>query len=132
MHTWVEHTAELELRVEAADEAAVFAEALAALGELLDDDRAGGEHVERAVALDAADRPALLAAWIDELAYLAETEDLIPLEARAVEVEDGVRLRATVVGRPGRPRHVVKGATYHRLRFAPEGDGYVATVVLDV
>jgi SHS2 domain-containing protein len=132
MHAWVEHTAELELRIEAPEAEAVFAEALAALAELLDDgDAEAGERVERDVELEAPDLPALLAAWIDELAYLAETEDLVPLAARRLEL-DGCRLAATVAGRRGVPRHLVKGATYHRLAFAREGERYVATVVLDV
>jgi SHS2 domain-containing protein len=132
VHTWVEHTAELELRIEAADPEAVFAEALAAVGELLgegEDPR--GAEVEREVELDAPDLPALLAAWIDELTYLAETEDLIPVDARRL-VLDGCRLQATVTARPGQPRHLVKGATYHRLAFDRQGGRYVARVVLDV
>jgi SHS2 domain-containing protein len=132
VHAWVEHTAELELRIEAPGAEGVFAEALAALAELLDDGDAGaGESVEREVELEAPDLPALLAAWIDELAYLAETEDLVPLAARRVEL-DGHRLAATVAARRGAPPHLVKGATYHRLAFAREGERYVANVVLDV
>jgi SHS2 domain-containing protein len=44
----------------------------------------------------------------------------------------GGRLTAIVHGYRGSPRHVVKGVTYHDLTFAPAGDRFVATVVLDV
>ena len=141
MHTWVEHTAELELRIEAPDAETVFAEALAAFAELLGDREeasdaeveleASDAAVQRELTLDAPDLPALLAAWIDELAYLAETEDLVPAGLEGLELAD-TRLRATIAARPGAPRHLVKGATYHRLAFAREGERYVATVVLDV
>jgi SHS2 domain-containing protein len=132
VHTWVEHTAELELHIEAPTAEGVLAEALAALAELLDDDAAApAEPVERAVELEAPDLPALLAAWIDELAYLAETEDLVPERVTRLEL-DGRRLRATVAARRGKPRHLVKAATYHRLAFARQGERYVANIVLDV
>ena len=132
MHTWVEHTAELELRIEAPEAEAVFAEALAAFAELLGEGGdASAPTVEREVELDAPDLPALLAAWIDELAYLAETEDLVPVGVDRLDL-DGSRLRATVTAHAGTPRHLVKGATYHRLGFERQGQRYVATVVLDV
>ena len=65
-YRWVDHTAELELRVDAATEASVFRDALAALAELLCDG-AGREPVVFDVAISAADRATLLARWLDEL-----------------------------------------------------------------
>ncbi len=41
-------------------------------------------------------------------------------------------LDARVRAHLGRPRHIVKGATYHRLRFEQVDGEYHATVVLDV
>ena len=129
-YRWIEHTAELELQIEAASEAAVCEEALLALAELLGDGSAG-EPLERRVTLEARDRPTLLAAWVDELVYLAETDDLVPERAPALELA-GNRLTATVAGRRAAPPHFVKAATYHRLSFEPGDGGFRATVVLDV
>jgi SHS2 domain-containing protein len=129
-YTWIEHTAEVELHIEAASEDAVFAEALVALSELIDDGPADAT-VSREVALAARDRAALLAAWLDELVYLVETEDLVPDRVERLEL-DGNTLAATVRGHRGRPRHLVKGATYHELAFESAGEGFRATVVLDV
>jgi SHS2 domain-containing protein len=72
----------------------------------------------------------LLADWIEELAFLAETSGLYPRDA-ALDVRDG-RLEATVRGTTGDPPHVVKAVTYHRLALEPRDDGWHATVVLDV
>jgi SHS2 domain-containing protein len=130
VHRWVEHTAELELRIEAATPAAVFEDAVRAVGELLEDDE-WGEPVAREVTCGAADGAALLAAWIDELVFVAETESLVPERAEHIAIE-GNRLFAVVRGRRGDPRHVVKGATYHRLVFDCDADGCRAAVVLDV
>ena len=38
-YRWVEHTGELELKIEAATEEGVFSDALTAIAELLDEDR---------------------------------------------------------------------------------------------
>jgi SHS2 domain-containing protein len=133
---WVDHTAELELEIEATTEEAVFADALAAMAELLSSERDGrpddeGSVVHRHVSVTADDRPALLAAWMEELVFLAEDEGIEPLDVESFEL--GPRFaKATVVGRLGQPRPVVKAVTYHRLSLAPTGVGYRATVVLDV
>jgi SHS2 domain-containing protein len=129
-YRWIEHTAEVELHIEAASEQAVFADALAALSELIGEDTEG-TSVSREVALAARDRAALLAAWLDELIYLLETEDLVPDLVERLELHD-TTLAATVRAHRGRPRHLVKGATYHELAFEGSEKGFRATVVLDV
>ncbi len=129
-YRWIEHTAELELLLDCATEAGVFEDALRAFAELVDD--AGGrESVVFDVAVSAPDRAALLAAWLEELVFRAETADLVPDALVELQMHEG-GLRARVRGHRGRPRHIVKGVTYHRLRFDRGDDGYEATLVLDV
>ncbi len=118
------------MEIEAATEQDVFREALHALTELLGDDDGGGRLL-REVVVSATQRHELLLAWLDELVYLAETEDLVPEELERVELS-GHRVRATVRFRRGRPRHLVKGATYHRLIVERRDGGVRARVVLDV
>lgn len=130
MHRWVDHTAELELRLEAASEAAIFEEAVAAVAELLGDELASEVESER-ISLTAPDRPALLAALVDELAFLAERRGLIAQGASDLELRDG-RLEGTLQVRRGRARHLIKGATFHRLALERRAGGWAAVVVLDV
>jgi SHS2 domain-containing protein len=85
----------------------------------------------RSVSLTARDRPALFADWLAELAFLAESERLVPGRLAALEL-DGAALRAVVEGSRGDPPALVKAATYHRLALEPADGGYRATVVLDV
>lgn len=118
------------MEIEARSEEAVFADALHALGELVADD-ARGEQVWREVVADGGDRGALLVGWLDELVYLAETEDLVPDEVERIELSEH-GLVATVRCHRGRPRHLVKAATYHRLGFEHSDSGFRAAVVLDV
>ena len=129
-YRWVEHTAELELEVEAAGEAEVFADAAAALGELLDDG-SGGPAERREIVLRSAERATLLADWLEELVFLAETEDFVPERIAMLELtSDG--LSAAVEGRKGRPPHLVKAVTYHGLEFRAEEGRVRARAVLDV
>jgi SHS2 domain-containing protein len=132
MYRWVDHTAEVELEIEAAGEREVFEDAMAALAELLGVEAGSGrDEAVRAVAVNAADRPALLAAWIEELAFLAESEGFVATEVLSLDLsEDG--LRGTVAGVVDEPPPIVKAVTYHRLAFEPADSGYVARVVLDV
>ena len=118
------------MEIQAGTEEAVFNDALHALGELLADD-AGGEQVWREVIVGGHERTALLVAWLEELVFLAETEDLVPEDTEEVELSDH-RLVASVRCHRGSPRHLVKGATYHGLVFERCPRGFGATVVLDV
>jgi SHS2 domain-containing protein len=129
-HRWVEHTGELELEIEAATESAVFLQALEAFAELVADD--GSLDAERReVELRADDPAALLVAWLEELAYLAEAQGFVPERAAELEL-DGTTLRASLRGHIGDPRHLIKAVTLHRLLFARDGAGWHARVVLDV
>jgi SHS2 domain-containing protein len=133
MYRWIDHTSELELRVEAATETAVLEDATRALAELLrrDEEAPAGEAATREVTVDADDRAQLLAAWLEELVFLAETEAVIPEHVEFTTVDER-GLRARVDGRRGQPPHLVKAVTYHRLSFDRSGEGWAATVVLDV
>jgi SHS2 domain-containing protein len=130
MYRWVDHTAEIELLIEADRPEAVYADAASAVGELVGP-AAEDEPVARPIALAASDRASLLAAFVDELVFLVETEGLVPEGVADVHLEDA-RLDAEVRGRRGRPAHLIKGATLHRLAFDCDAGGCRATVVLDV
>jgi SHS2 domain-containing protein len=130
MYRWVEHTGELELEIEAPTEQAVFEEGFEAMRELLSTDRSD-DAPPWEVELRAADRPALLADWLAELAFLAESEGLVPEKLADLELSDA-ELRAVVEGGKGEPPQLVKGVTYHRLTLEPAGGGFRASVVLDV
>ena len=130
MYRWMDHTAELELDLSARSEEALFAEALAAFAELVGDE-GDGEPARYEVTVSAADRAALLAAWLEELVFLAETEEFVPERLAEIELAAGM-LRAGVEGRRAEPRHLVKSVTYHGLEFRRDAAGWVARVVLDV
>jgi SHS2 domain-containing protein len=127
---WIDHTGELELELEAPNERGIFEAGLDAMAELLSSYEAR-ERSEVPVELSGSDRALLIADWLGELAYLAETRGLVPESLASFELNDE-GAKATVVGTVGDPPHLVKGATYHRLRFEPADGGWRARVVLDV
>lgn len=130
MYRWVDHTSEVELEIEAASEREVLEAALRALAELLGIDEGAGPE-QRSLNLTATDRPTLLAAWIEELAFLAESEGFVATHILELDLQNGA-LTATVAGVLDEPPPLVKAVTYHRLAFEPSGAGYVARVILDV
>jgi SHS2 domain-containing protein len=134
-HAFEDHTAEVLLRVHAPTLAELYAEAARGVAALLAEDpaRVARGEPER-VAVQAADSEALLVAWIDELVFRAETLGRVYPVVTVDRIDSG-SLDATLRGgAPDTWRTAVKAATWHRLHVgtAEDGDGLVATVVLDV
>jgi SHS2 domain-containing protein len=131
VYTWIEHTSELELAIEAPTQAAIFTDALAAFVELVHDDGSlDGER--REIELRSDDRAALLAEWLEELVYLADAQRFVPEHLTDLRLDSG-GLHATVRGHRGEPSALVKAVTRHRLSFEADREGgWHARVVLDV
>jgi SHS2 domain-containing protein len=129
MYRFVSHTGEVEVELEAPTEAGVFTEAVHALADLVDGGR--GEATTRELHIDAADRITLLAEWLSEFVFLAETEGFVPERVNELGLADR-SLYAAVAGRTTEPRHLVKGVTHHDLALEERDGGWFARVVLDV
>lgn len=98
----------------------------------------GTARPTRALPVDAdgADLPSLLVAWLNELLYRCEVEELVPADVRVAAVTNE-RVWGELVGEPiDRERHrfnvIVKAATYHLVECQREGDRWQAMVVFDV
>lgn len=129
-YRFVEHGGEVEIELTAPSPAGIFEAALAAFGELVTAGRAR-EPTRRTIELAGRDRCLLLVDWLNELLYLAEVEHFIPVEVVTVELTPD-SLRATVEGRLGMPRPILKGVALTDLRFACEGGVWHGHAVLDV
>jgi SHS2 domain-containing protein len=133
MYRWVDHTGELELKIESESEAGIFSDAAQAVGELLIEEEAppADARRKREITVTAVDRPRLLAAWLGELAFLAETQGLVPTGLAHLQIGEGV-VDATIVGHVANPPHLIKAVTYHRLSFEQLDGRWHARAVLDV
>ncbi|MGZ4391059.1 MAG: archease [Gaiellaceae bacterium] len=129
-YRFVEHIGEVEVELEAPSEAGLFESALAAFAELAAAEEEG-EQAALTIELEALDHTLLLVDWLSELIYLAEVEQFVPERVASIELADS-RLRATVEGRRGQPRHLVKAVALSDLELAEERGGWHGRVVLDV
>lgn len=140
----VEHTADLAIRVRGRDLGELCANLAWAVGDLLADAgavaTAGPGAAAVPLALDAADREALLVTLANELIYRYEADGLLlpALEVLDVDGATGGRLRATARGEAADPaRHALraglKAATWHQLSVTDRPDGSLeAFLVFDV
>jgi SHS2 domain-containing protein len=128
----VEHTGELELRLRGPSLAAVYAQALRALADELVEHSGEGPRERRPVELSSSGPDTLLADLLNEAIFLEETEGFVADGLEVAELEGG-RLRGALVGSMHeQARPVVKAATYHGLEVREDGEGWTASVVLDV
>jgi SHS2 domain-containing protein len=133
-HSFEEHIGEARVRLRAPSLPALFEEAARALAELMGSE--GGARPPGAplrVHVRAPDRAALLAAWIDELVFLSETQKRVWTETEVEHASD-TEVSALVRGvEPEALRTQVKAATLHDLHVVERGPGaFEATLVLDV
>ena len=131
-HDIADHTSEVQVRLRAGTLADLLAEAGRALAEIqLRGVGAPADGEWRRVEITASDPEGLLADWLNELIYLAETERWVPTEfelATAGRALTGRARGATLERAAG----LVKAATMHGLRVTEVPGGLAAEVILDV
>jgi SHS2 domain-containing protein len=131
----LEHTADVGLRARGATPEEAFSGVAEGLATLL----GGwfpGDGTEQRVHVEGEDLESLLAAWVDELLYLHEVQDVV-FGGFNVEHVSERALDARVRVTPRRERELegvgVKAATYHQLEVGRDGDGsWFARIYLDV
>lgn len=128
----VDHTADWALHVWAPTLEELFVDAARGMYALAGAQVKPGATVRRRVELAAEDHESLLVAWLQELLYVTESEELAFTGYR-IERLDAAHLRAEVEGGPmAHQVKVIKAVTYHNLKINRTADGYDATIVFDV
>lgn len=136
MHETFDHTADLGLRIRAADLDTLFAEAgHALLAALIENPEAVAPVRTLELILPADDLEYLLFDWLRTLLYHFDAERLLLAHLDVRVGPEG--LRATARGEvfdPGKhePAHEVKAITYHDLRVEQTADGWLAEVIVDI
>jgi len=130
------HTADLVWRLWGSSLPELFENAGCALSATLTDRRYLRRRAIREVRLAAGDREALLVDWLNHLLYLFDLDGFLGRDFQVVSLTPD-HLEAIVTGESFDPdRHPsltgVKAATFHQLSIVPAGDGWEATVVLDL
>jgi SHS2 domain-containing protein len=136
MYEFFEHTADLGLRVRAADLDTLFAEAAQAMFAAIVEDLQTVQPLQPVeVRIAGADREYLLFDWLKALLYRFDAEHLLFSRFTVHVGADG--LKGTAWGEPlDRARHElaheVKAVTYHGLRVEQTADGWLAEVIVDI
>jgi SHS2 domain-containing protein len=136
MYDTFEHTADLGLRVTAADLPTLFAEAGTGLASMIVANLDVVRLVEQqTIDLQGTERDYLVFDWLSELLYLYETQHLV-LRAFEVQLTDS-GLSAVARGEKLDPdRHVldheVKAITYHQLKLEQTNGGWLLEVIVDI
>ena len=136
MYEVFEHTADLGIRIQAADLESLFAEAGRALFAVIVhnlDDVRPAESVE--IEIPGTETDFLLVDWLSELLFAFESRRLL-LSTFTVRIDES-GLLGSAQGEPcddtrHRLDHEVKAITYHALRLDRRDDGWLAEVILDI
>ena len=131
----VNHTADIGIIVHGSSLSETFANAAKALFSLITELDNVEEVLHRDTELVASDQESLLVAWLNELIYLFDTENIIFKRFEVTELSN-THLKARSYGeKVDSLKHElqrgVKAATYHMLRI-DKGDGYKAQVLFDI
>jgi SHS2 domain-containing protein len=136
MYETFDHTADLGLRIRAADLNTLFGEAGLALQSAMVEDLSAVRPVRRLDVRLPADEPEyLLFDWLKELLYRFDAERLL-LSRFEVKVDAG-GLNASGWGEAFDPdrhelTHEVKAITYHGLKVEQTPGGWLAEVIVDI
>jgi len=131
-----DHTADVGIIGRGATLGEAFANAAKAMFSLMVDLDRIEPREERRIDVEADDSEGLLVAWLAELLYISEVDNLVFNRFDVDEISD-TRIVARAFGEPldldrHNPKLMVKAVTRHMLQVAPEEGGYQVRVILDI
>jgi SHS2 domain-containing protein len=127
----ISHTADWSVRVWAQDLPSLFAESARAMNSLAGMRIGSGPRVKRTFEAEGPDSESLLVAFLSELVYCLEKENLVfdrfelQVEGQMLNVEmEGAQIASL--------DKAIKAVTYHNLRIIETDQGFETTIVFDV
>ena len=128
----ISHTADWSARVWAEDLPSLFIEAARAMNSLSGTEAGNGPRVKRTFETNAPDAESLLVAFLSELVYYQEQEDLVFDTFELFEVKSD-NLKVEMEGAPiASSEKAIKAVTYHNLKIEKTQQGFETTIVFDV
>ena len=131
-----DHTADVGLRIRAADLDTLFADAARAMFSVMAGDLGAVRPTKEVhIRLEADDLDALLRNWLGELLYTFHVRKLVFSDFTVAVCERGVQ--GTARGEPmDAARHdlaiEIKAVTWHGLKVEHSSDGWLAEVIVDI
>lgn len=127
----IAHTADWSARVWAPDLPSLFGEAARAMNSLAGTVIAKGSRLKHTFASEAPDAESLLVAFLSELVYCQEQEN-ITFDTFDVKIEEQRLSVEMEGGQIVSMEKAIKAVTYHNLKIERTGDGFETTIVFDV
>jgi SHS2 domain-containing protein len=130
----INHTADLELNVWAENLPELFTQSALGMYHLAQVvlREEGDQRVSREIELEAFDRESVLIAFLDELLFFLEDEQLAFPEL-ALTLPKDTTLQANMHGYPVLEQHRdIKAVTFHQLDIQKKQDGYTVNIVFDI
>lgn len=126
---FIDHTADIGIRVVSGDVKGLFEEAAQALIDIMGAGCHEDSHKEK-ISVRGIDRVDVLVRWLQELLYRIEVEDLRIAALTVLEVNDN-GMEALVAGTttPAKLHEEIKAVTYHNLEIL-EVDNHVETTII--
>jgi SHS2 domain-containing protein len=132
----LEHTGDIGIRVWADDLKGLFAEAARALFDIITDRKKVVARLKREVAVQGSGKEELMVAWLNELLYLHEVEELLFCDFALSKIEQG-SLKGVARGEKFQEGHhliktAVKAVTYHLLEVTEQDGRWQAQIIFDI
>ena len=128
----ISHTADWSARIWAEDLPSLFTEAARAMNSLSGTAAGSGPRVKRTFETEAPDAESLLVAFLSELLYYQEQENLVFDTFELFEVRSD-KLKVEMEGaRVDTSEKAIKAVTYHNLKIEKTQQGFETTIVFDV
>jgi len=127
----VSHTADWSARIWAPDLPSLFAEAARAMNSLSGTATGTGPRLKRAFETEAPDSESLLVAFLSELVYCQEQENLAfdTFEVKVASQWLKVEMKGAEIVSVDK---AIKAVTYHNLKIEKTEQGFETTIVFDV
>jgi SHS2 domain-containing protein len=132
-HELLDHTSEITIRLRAPTFPALVAEATRAFADLVPPElRREADPASREFRVKGTDRAGALVEWLNEMVYLSEAEQWLPVEVHVTCGEDDeLRIRTRGVALEA-PFVLVKAATLHNATVQESAEGLEGEVTLDL
>jgi SHS2 domain-containing protein len=127
----ISHTADWSVRVWAEDLPALFAESARAMNSLAGAETGTSPRVKRRFELAGMDAESLLVAFLSELVYYQEQENLA-FDTFDIQMNAGKISASMEGGEITSVDKAIKAVTYHSLKIEETERGFEATIVFDV
>ena len=136
MFKLIEHTADMGIEAHAESLSRIFEEVAQGLTAMIYADSTASPEISRSITLQADNKEELLVAWLNEILYWIDSDNIIPAGFEIDSLSD-TELTASVVGECfDNQRHIVdrqvKSVTYHQLSLEENDDGWLARVYVDL